>query len=164
MYRELLPIAKKNKVKIALENMWNWDSSSNYALPASCSNPTDFLAHLNLLNDPSFVACLDIGHAEMKGVDTSAEEMILALNKNLKCLHIHDNDKRFDEHALPFTRNIDFEPIIDALARINYTGDITFETDNFPSKFPQPLYLDALKLLSSIGRYFKTEIEKRKVK
>ena len=50
----------------------------------------------------------------MKGSETSAPEMIRGLNKRLKALHIHDNDKLHDSHQLPFSMNIDFAAIVDA--------------------------------------------------
>lgn len=75
-YNQLLPFAKDYGVKIATENMWNWNVQKDEAKFASCSNPESFNAHLDAINDPYFVACLDLGHAEMRGLDTSAVEMI----------------------------------------------------------------------------------------
>lgn len=57
-------------MKIATENMWNWNGEKDEAAPAACSDPESFNAHLDAVNDPFFVACLDIGHAEMKGLGT----------------------------------------------------------------------------------------------
>ncbi|MCQ2603167.1 MAG: TIM barrel protein, partial [Clostridia bacterium] len=122
----------------------------------------DFCRHLDLLDKDWFVACLDIGHAEMKGLNTSAVDMIFALGDRLKCLHIHDNDKHHDSHKLPYTYGIDFEPIIDALAKIGYNGDITFEADSFPPGFPTKLYPNAVKVMHDVGMYIKTEIAERK--
>lgn len=164
MYNELKQCALDNGVKIALENMWNWDENIGHAIPAACSNEIDFNKHLDVLNDENFVACLDIGHAEMKGLNTSAVQMIRSLNSRLKCLHIHDNDRHHDRHKLPYTYDIDFEPIIDALAEINYEGDITFEADSHVTGYPIALYGDAMKLMCSIGRYFKEEIIERKMR
>ena len=75
MYAELLPFARDCGVKIATENMWNWDDKLGQASPAACSSPESFCAHIDALKDDFMVACLDIGHAEMRGVDTSAVEM-----------------------------------------------------------------------------------------
>ena len=125
MYESLLPYAKEYGVKIALENMYNWNE--NGACPAACSSPADFLRHLSLLPKEHFCACLDIGHAEMRGVNTSAVEKIRALGDNLKALHIHDVDGVNDNHALPFTLAVDFPPIVNALREINYEGYFTLE-------------------------------------
>lgn len=131
MYLELLPFAKGCGVKIATENMWNWYAGDTHASPAACSDPESFLAHLNAVNDPDFVACLDIGHAAMEGMNTSPSEMILALGRHLQALHIHDNDCHGDHHQLPFTMNIDFEAVIQALKDIGYAGWLTLEVDRY---------------------------------
>lgn len=129
MYFELLPFAKDCGVKIATENMWNWYKGDEHCSPAACSSPEDFLAHLNAVNDPYFVACLDIGHAQMRGLNTSAPEMIHALGTHLQALHIHDNDCLHDSHAMPFTMQIDFSAVVNALRDINYSGYFTLEAD-----------------------------------
>ena len=131
MYLELLPFAKSCGVKIATENMWNWYAGDDHASPAACSDPESFLAHLNAVNDPDFVACLDIGHAAMLGLNTSPAEMIHKLGHHLQALHIHDNDCRGDHHQLPFTMGIDFDAVVKALKGIGYTGWITMEVDRY---------------------------------
>ena len=127
MYFELLPFAKEHGVKIATENMWNW--KDGYASKAACSHHDDFLAHIKAVNDPDFVACLDLGHAEMKGLETSAETMILTLGEHLQALHIHDNDLVHDSHAIPFSMQMDFDKIVSALKKIGYSGYLTLEAD-----------------------------------
>lgn len=133
-YRTLLPLAKELGVKIATENMWNWPSGTSgkgkeldHALPAACSDPASFTAHLRAVDDPYLVACLDIGHAEMYGLGTSAPELIRALGKDMEVLHVHDNDLWHDNHAEPFTMGIDFEAVVNALREVGYAGDMTLE-------------------------------------
>lgn len=131
MYLELLLFAKEHGVKIATENMWNWDDEEGHAAPAACSSHEDFLAHIMVVNDPDFVACLDIGHAEMRGLHTSAEQMVLTLGSHLQALHIHDNDLLNDNHQIPFSMKIDFERVLKALKKINYKGYFTLEADAY---------------------------------
>ena len=133
MYLELLPFAKSCGVKIATENMWNWYAVDNHASPAAFSDPESFLAHLNAVNDPDFVACLDIGHAAMQGMNTSPAEMIHALGHHLQALQIHDNDCHGDHHQLPFTMSIDFNAVVDALRETGYAGWLTLEVDRYCS-------------------------------
>jgi len=135
MYLELLPFAKSCGVKIATENMWNWDNKANHCTFAACATPESFNAHLDAVNDPSFVACLDLGHAEMFGVNTSAAEMIRKLGPRLQALHIHDNDKIHDSHQIPFSMQIDFLPVIQALKDIGYQGYFTLEADQYLSAY-----------------------------
>ncbi|MDE7159121.1 MAG: sugar phosphate isomerase/epimerase, partial [Clostridiales bacterium] len=79
VYRPLLPYCKKYNVKVAVENMWNWPKESPVAVPCACSLPENFSAHLDLLDPEWFVACLDIGHAEMFPDKPSAAELIRVL-------------------------------------------------------------------------------------
>lgn len=131
MYFELLPFAKEHNIKIATENMWCWDKEKDEACFAACSNPESFKAHLDIVNDDDFVACLDIGHAEMRGLGTSAVEMIEVLGDKLQCLHIHDVDKWHDSHQIPFSLNVDFEVVVRKLKEINYKGEFTLEASNY---------------------------------
>lgn len=135
MYLELLPFAKSCGVKIAAENMWNWDDKTGYSVFAACATAEDFLKHLNVVNDDYLVACLDIGHAEMKGSGSGAVNMICALGSKLQALHIHDNDLRYDSHQIPFSMDIDFEAVVQALKTINYKGWFTLEADTYLSDF-----------------------------
>ncbi len=131
MYLQLLPFAKSCGVKIATENMWNWYAGDDHASPSACSDPESFLAHLSAVNDPDFVACLDIGHAAMEGMNTSPAEMIHALGHHLQALHIHDNDCRGDHHQLPFTMKIDFDAVVRALKDVGYSHWLTLEADMY---------------------------------
>ncbi len=135
MYFELLPFAKEHNVKIATENMFNWSNLLNHAKFAACATPKSFNDHLDAVNDDYFVACLDIGHAEMKGSKTNAPKMIKALGSRLKALHIHDNNKLNDNHQIPFSMNIDFVAVVKALKEINYDGYFTLEASSYLESF-----------------------------
>ena len=148
MYLELLPFAKECGVKIATENMWDWNEKEDHAAPSACSHHNDFLAHLNAVNDPYLVACLDIGHAEMRGLDTTAEQMILTLGDKLQALHIHDNDLKNDSHQIPFSMDIDFDTVVKTLKKINYCGEFTLEADAYLSKYNEENVFEGIKNLA----------------
>ena len=131
MYAELLPFAKSCGVKIATENMFNWDMAKNESSFAACATGEDFKKHIDIINDDFFVACLDLGHAEMRGSGDGAVNMIRALGYRLQALHIHDNDHWHDKHQIPFSMNIDFGAIVKTLKEINYQGYFTLEADAF---------------------------------
>lgn len=131
MYQELLPFAKQHGVKIATENMWGWDNEKDESTFAACATSGDFKAHLDAVNDDFFVACLDIGHAEMRGSGNGAANMIRALGHRLQALHIHDNDLWHDSHQIPFSMQIDFEAVVRALKEIEYSGYFTLEADRY---------------------------------
>ena len=152
MYLGLLPFAKSCGVKIATENMWNWDNEKGHSSFAACATPASFNAHLDAVNDDYFVACLDIGHAEMKGSDTNAVEMIYALGDRLQALHICDNDKLHDSHMIPFTMDIDFDAIVKALKDINYKGDFTLEAAYALHDYTAENVFEGVKKMSDSAR------------
>ena len=152
IYLNLLPFAKEHGVKLATENMWNWDNEKDEALPAACSHHDDFLKHVEAVNDSYMVACLDLGHAEMRGLDTTAEKMIHTLGKHLQALHIHDNDKWHDSHQIPFSMDMDFEKIAKALKDIDYQGDFTLEAVSYLKNYTAENVLDGLKNMASAAR------------
>lgn len=160
MFKLYLKYAHEFNIKIAVENMFNWDRNNDCALKASCSNHDEFLELIKMVNDPYFVACVDVGHASMMK-DTNAPLMIKTLNKHVECLHIHDNDKRHDRHQLPFSMNIDFDSIIKSLVEINYKGDFTLEADNYLSTFNGTLE-EGIKNLYNSAKLFREKFLKEK--
>ena len=148
LYGKLLPFAKLHGVKIATENMWDWSKEQDKAIFAACATAEDFNAHLNELNDEFFVACLDIGHAEMMGDMVNAVELIYALGDKLKALHIHDNDRHRDLHQIPFSKNIDFNAIIKALKEVNYQGDFTMEATSYFNEYTRENVYSGVKNLA----------------
>lgn len=152
MYNELLPFAKEHGVKIAVENMWNWDDELNQPSPAACSSPEDFCRHIDIVGSENLVACLDIGHAEIAPLGTNAVEMVKALGPRLQALHIHDTDCWNDNHQLPFTMKIDFAPIVKALKEINYGGYFTLEASYYLTDFPESELDERVKKLAAAAR------------
>ena len=163
MYFELLPFAKEYGIKIATENMWNWDKEKSEAKSAACSRHDDFAKHLQAVNDPYFVACLDIGHAAMQGLDTSIKEMVLALSDKLQSLHIHDNDLRHDNHQIPFSMNIDFDEMLYSLAQVDYKGYFTLEADSYLKDFNSENLFEGIKDLAASAKLLTDKYDKIKL-
>lgn len=152
MYAELLPFARSCGVKIATENMWNWDKEKNRSSFAACATGEDFKKHIDILNDDFLVACLDLGHAEMRGSGDGCVSMIHTLGPRLQALHIHDNDCIHDNHQIPFSMNIDFDPIVKALKEICYPGYFTMEAGTFVQQFTAETALEGLCKLKDSAR------------
>lgn len=159
MYNELLPFAKEHGVKIATENMWNWEKDAPTSSPAACSTSEDFCKHIDIVNDPYFVACLDLGHAEMRGSGDGAPNMIRALGSRLQALHIHDNDCLGDSHQIPFSMNIDFGAIAKALKDIDYKGELTLEADRHLNSFSKENVFEGVCELARSARRFEELIK-----
>ena len=154
MYHRLLPFAKSVGVKIATENMWNWYKGEETSAPAACSLSDDFVRHIDVVSDPYFVACLDIGHAEMRGSGDGAAHAVRALGNRLAALHVHDNDRLHDSHLMPFTANIDFAEIADALSEIGYSGYVTLEADRHLEAYGEERIFDGIVALEKSARRF----------
>ena len=152
MYLELLPFAKECGVKIATENMWNWDGAKDQSSFAACATSESFNEHLDAVNDDYFVACLDIGHAEMRGSGSGAAAMIYALGGRLQALHIHDNDKWHDSHQIPFSMSVDFNSVVKALKDINYKGYLTLEASNYLKSFSSDNVFEGIKNLAAADK------------
>ncbi|MCQ2742116.1 MAG: sugar phosphate isomerase/epimerase [Bacilli bacterium] len=163
--KKLCPLAKQLGISIAIENVWTVNENDKIA-PMCTSTPTGIVKFLNDVGDDNVVACLDIGHAEMNQIGTTAVDMIRALGPKVACLHIHDNDKWCDSHQMPYTQKINFKNVLDALKEVNYKGDITFEVETCywrgedPSaSLPFELYPAFLRLELEIGRYFQKYLD-----
>ena len=152
MYRELTEFSGGYGVKIATENMWNWDKEKDQCSFAACMSPESFCEHVDIVKSEYMTACLDIGHAEMRGADTSAVELIKALGPRLGALHIHDNDKWHDSHEIPFSMDIDFVPIVKALKEIGYSGYFTLEADRYLSAYTAETAFDGMKKLAESAK------------
>lgn len=148
LYLPLLPYAKKYGVTVALENLWNFRGGK--FVPCACSTAENYLRHLDLLDPAYFVACIDIGHAELLGDCVSAAGLIRALGSRLRALHVHDNDGQDDSHRMPYCGKIAWDGVAEALKETGYGGDLTFEVsmEHFPPSVAGP----AAKLLHAIGR------------
>ena len=151
-YGKLLPFAKECGVKIATENMWCWDDKKNESTFAACATSKSFVDHVDAVNDPYLVACLDIGHAEMRGSGEGAPKMIRDLGARLQALHIHDNDRWHDSHQIPFSMQIDFEAVAKALKEIGYSGYLTLEADSYMKAYTPENALEGVKKLAESAR------------
>ena len=110
------------------------------------------MEHLTAVNDDFFVACLDLGHAEMRGSGSGAVNMIKALGKHLQALHIHDNDRWHDSHQIPFSMDMDFESIIKALKEVGYSGEFTLEANQYLNAYTAENIFDGIKKMADSAR------------
>lgn len=126
-YIRLMPFAKEYGVKIALENVWMWDFDNNKFGNSPFSEPIGMKKHMDVLTDDCFIVCLDTGHAEIGDLNTSAVDIVNAMAGRVQALHIQDTDRRQDNHEIPFTMDIPFEPIVRALKENGYKGFFSLE-------------------------------------
>ena len=59
------------------------------------------------IDDPRAGICLDVGHAHVSS-QVPVSEWLRALGPQITHLHVHDNDRSFDQHCLPGDGSIGF--------------------------------------------------------
>lgn len=127
-YRDLIPLAKESRVKIAVENMYQVDARRKCIVDDTCSRAEEFIRYIDTLDSEWIVACLDLGHVGLIQRTDEAWDMIRALGHDrLRALHVHDNDYRGDQHQIPFLGKMNWQEITRALGEIDYQGDFTYE-------------------------------------
>ena len=138
-FKELLPVAKQYGVIICLENMpWK-----NFPI----ATPEQSFQLINIMNDDNFKFCLDTGHAAVCGI--SPADAVRFAGKDLKALHVHDNDGKGDHHYVPGLGVIDWKAFIEALKEIEYDGVFSFENGfgNFIPNVNNDIKLKAFKAI-----------------
>jgi sugar phosphate isomerase/epimerase len=116
-FRALLPTARECGVTICFENM-----------PMSkleISPPEQSLQFIREMNDEHFKFCLDTGHAIIR--KTSPADAVRMAGKDLRVLHVHDNDGEKDRHWLPTTGVIDWKAFVGALREAGFDGVFSLE-------------------------------------
>ncbi|MBQ7040294.1 MAG: sugar phosphate isomerase/epimerase [Clostridia bacterium] len=161
-YNSLKPYCEEYGIQVALENMWQ---AKHYVggyrvLHSTCSSPAEFNRYLDALDRRWFVGCLDIGHSLL--VHVEPQDFIKEMGSDrLKALHVHDVLAGNDTHTLPYYGGSgDWDKITKALKEIGYTGDLTYEANNFNEHLPAELALPAAKYMAEVGRYLISQIEK----
>ena len=89
------------------------------------SKPGPLVHFVENVVDASHVGiCLDIGHAHLLGDVADAIETV---SEHLLAVHVHDNQRRADEHLVPFKGSIDWAGALTALQKVGYDGTMTLE-------------------------------------
>ncbi len=121
--RRLFPAMEAHQVTLCIENSTRANMGHRYYFFAG----QDMVDFLRYADHPLLGACWDTGHANIEGRQYAD---ILALGKDLRALHINDNQGRMDEHIMPYMGSLNLGEVMDALRDINYQGAFTFECDN----------------------------------
>lgn len=161
MYPKLIPAAKKYGVKICLENMYAF--IGGHGTCRACANADEACRYIDTLNEMAgeevFGFCYDVGHANL--LSCNMYEDLKKLGHRLTVLHIHENDGRLDSHCIPYTYKngvtctTDWEAFLKGLKEVGYEGPLNFETFAALHNTPKEVMCELLKLICSIGNYFR---------
>lgn len=129
-YKALIPTLEKYDVYVACENLFGRDDLKR-PVPCNCSYPDQLISIIEATGSDRFVSCLDTGHMLLCGGDCACA--VRDLGDRLKVLHVHDNDKINDRHAMPMDGNgeieIDWPAFITALKETGFDGVFSLEVD-----------------------------------
>lgn len=114
---ELMPCCLEKKVRICIENLF--DMPGEYMLEAwdrlFDRYPAEFLG-----------LCYDTGHANMVWRE-KAPEILGRYGDRLYAVHIHDNNGAMDSHWVPGDGSIEWEKVMDTIAKSAYQGALLLE-------------------------------------
>ncbi len=75
---------------------------------------------------PGFVGlCYDSGHGNVTG---DGLERLEGMRDRLIAIHLHDNDGSGDQHRIPLEGTVDWERLMDIVARSSYAGCVSLES------------------------------------
>ncbi|HUW72126.1 MAG TPA: sugar phosphate isomerase/epimerase [Candidatus Humimicrobiaceae bacterium] len=118
--KEIVNFGRKYKIKIGLEN--------SFASNKLCRTPKDLLRVASSVKGLGIT--LDVGHANI--VNFNLLEYFKKIKNLIINIHLHDNNGKFDEHALIGKGNINFKRFLRECKKSNYFGPFILEI--FPRK------------------------------
>jgi sugar phosphate isomerase/epimerase len=68
--------------------------------------------------------CFDMGHAQLEG---DVGEAIETVSEHLVAVEVHDNNRRTDDHLVPFAGSIDWAGALTSVQKVGYDGALIFE-------------------------------------
>ena len=156
-YRMLLESAKPFGVKIALENMYQYDPRRGVLTTDVFAVPEKYAAFYDALDDQNVTCCVDIGHCSIVGVEPN--HMLRTMNRRVGALHVNDNLFRTDDHMIPGHGLMNWNEITKTLAEIDYQGDLTYEVINVYRAYDPEFMPISAKYLHDVGRYLIAKVE-----
>lgn len=131
-FKTVLPFAKENGVKIALETV-----GANHCLDDAIDFFGSFDEYKALFDkiyglteySEFFACCIDTGHINLavKHNQPTPADFIRKMGSHVACLHLHDNNGYIDQHHTPGVVGIDFNDVFAALYEIGYSGSYNAE-------------------------------------
>jgi len=156
-YKSFEPICQKHSINIAIENLFTYNSTTK-RIGELLSKPEEISELIDRLGNENFVACLDIGHTALTGIEPQDFIREIDINK-LKALHVQDNNYESDSHTVPYHGMLDWDKITLALGEVGYSGDLTFEIIKFIKKYDNELLSEALRHAERTGRHLINKIK-----
>jgi len=127
--KEIVKFGRKYKIKIGLENSFLSDRL--------CRTPKDLLLVASSVRGLGIT--FDVGHANI--INLGPVEYFQKIRAFVINVHLHDNNGKFDEHALIGKGNINFKKFLKECKKLGYHGPFILEI------FPRENALKGKKIL-----------------
>lgn len=119
-YKQFDELTQKENVNILMEN-----SSSKWNPQCYLRTGRELKEFVDIANIKNMYICWDTGHANVQGCNQYDD--IIAMGEKLYAVHLHDNYGNEDSHVCPLVGTTNFDSVMKALIKINYSGNFTFE-------------------------------------
>lgn len=119
---EVLPICKKYKVYLALENVNPMPKDSEFFYLGDNISDLEYL--YNQLKSPFLKLCLDTGHAN---TNEGPVQYLKKFGDKLVSIHVHDNKGKYDEHLAIGEGTIDWKNFANELKKMKFSGPFVSE-------------------------------------
>lgn len=150
-YAPHIALAREEGVGIALENDFEYPAPGPRQR-IYCASVYELISLVDAFHNPQSVGiCYDFGHAHMTGANH--RDNLNAIGPRLKALHVQDNHGALDEHLMPFYGTIDWAEAMAGLRDIGYTGDLTYEIQEFGRGLPKELKHLTVRQSIQIGKH-----------
>ncbi len=150
----VLEVAEKYGTTLCIENSTGKNIGECY-FPRTAA---EMNALVKFIDHPLLGCCWDTGHAVMEDKFDQYDDL-MELGKNLKAVHIHDNNSLTDQHLAPYCGKLQLNRIIEAFIALDFQGYFTFEAEFFVKNrignppLTKELRQEVLKLLFKIGKH-----------
>lgn len=149
VYAPVVERAEKHGVKIAMETLFEWIGNDDHRV-RFCSYVEEVDAIVSRFKCDSVGVCWDFGHTHMAYGNDICDAMG-RLKSKIIATHTHDNNRRYDNHNLPFMGHINWDHVLNALANKGYSGDLTFEVNY--GCLPDAFAVDFARYAHTLGEY-----------
>lgn len=142
-------LARQQGVGLALENDFEYRAAPWQRI--FCAEAGELCALADAFSSPEWVGvCYDFGHAHLTG--GFHRQNLNRIGRRLKATHVADNHGQRDEHLMPFYGTIDWAGAMAGLRDIGYTGELTYEIQEFGRGLPNDLKYLVIDQSLVIGR------------
>lgn len=164
-YLELAEEAKKNNVKILLENQCR--DINGHLVRGICSDGREAAGWVDVLNEAAgeerFGFCMDVGACNLCGQNMF--DFAQVLDRRIKAVILRDCDGTNESSMLPFTcvrqgqLQTDWLNLIRGLREIGFDGELIIDLQDTAASFSPILRPELVRMARSVADYFKWQIE-----